>query len=131
MAGGGGRASRSRHRDQRHLASRSHTSIREMAWLREAKSTLDIASFPGHGNEATLDTRKRRCVRSRAALPRPTHNYHADGVGQSCFSPRVMAARKRTNGGVVSQPCFLRSPNPLRLNGEKMTPLHCFGLSES
>ena len=44
------------------------------------------------------------------------------------FSPRVMAARKRTNERSCITALF---SNPLRFNGEKMTPSHCFGLSGS
>ena len=41
------------------------------------RDTLDITSFPGHGNEAAC-----ACVHERSfAFAPPTHNYHAYGVG--------------------------------------------------
>ena len=48
---------------------------------RSDRDTLDIASFPGHGNEATLDCQKAQ-ARAFTQLVRYTgHNYHAHGVG--------------------------------------------------
>ena len=68
---GGGRASRSRDRDQGH--------------------SLDVASLPGHGNEDYQKAHARALTQARAlvryAAP-PTHNYHTHGVViiQSCCS---------------------------------------------
>ena len=96
------------------------------------RDTLDIASFPGHGNEAIysgLPESTGACVHA-SSLATPLHPPTTNKHDKISCSTCIMATLKRTNERSCINALFL---NPLRLmilNAKKMTTSDFFGLSE-
>ena len=120
---------------------RGQQAIASEPFTQSRSETLDIASFPGHGNEATLDYQKaharafmqaRALVRYAAPVLHPPKITTCMGSGVNHNYSDLFLSGSVLMSGVVSLPCFSLNPPKLMIpNAKKMTPSHCFGLSGS
>ena len=102
------------------------------------RDTLDIASFPGHGNEATLKAQALGvCVRASSlatSLHPPTMTSHVGSGVNRNYSEFLfhVAALKHTNERSCITASFSKKSKPSETNDPQcMTTSHCFGLSRS